>query len=72
MQVTMGLEVEQGLMILPAGFPGYEKWIAEYAHDSPEDLGPCLMLSLPSLQLHLRSNDYYMGACCDHCFENLI
>ena len=48
-------------MILPAGFPGYEKFSVEHAHNSPEDLGPSLILSLPSLQLHLRSNDYYMG-----------
>ena len=61
MQVTMGLEVVNGLMVLPAGFPGYEKFSVEHAHTSPEDLGPCLLLSLPSLQLHLRTNDYYMG-----------
>lgn len=61
MQVTLGLEIDNGLMILPAGYPGYERFSAEHAHNSPEDLGPCLFLSIPSLQLHLRSNDYYMG-----------
>ncbi len=48
-------------MILPAGFPGYEKYNVEHAHDSPEDLGPCLVLSFPAVQVHLRTNDYYMG-----------
>ena len=61
MQVVMGLEVENGLIVVPAGYPGYEKYIAEHANNSPEDLGPSLLLSLPSLQLHLRTNDYYMG-----------
>ena len=61
MQVTLGLEVNNGLMILPAGYHGYEKYNQEHAQNSPEDLGPCLMLSLPMLQLQLRTNDYYMG-----------
>ena len=61
MQVTMSLEVDNGLIVIPAGLPGYEKFIVEQAHNSPEDLGPCLSLSLPALQLHLRTNDYYMG-----------
>ncbi|KAI0743929.1 hypothetical protein C8Q80DRAFT_1355680 [Daedaleopsis nitida] len=79
MQVTMGLEVDNGLMILPAGYPGYEQYNTEYAHNSLEDLGPCLFLSLPSLQLHLRSNDYYMemsvnldtisGRISEHCYN---
>lgn len=62
MQVTLGLEVDNGLIVVPAGFPGYEKYAAEYAHASPEDLGPSLLLTLPALQLHLRTNDYYMGS----------
>lgn len=57
----MSVEVDSGLIVVPAGLPGYEKCIAEYVLNSPEDLGPCLMLSLPTLQLHLRTNDYYMG-----------
>ncbi len=61
MQVTISLEVDNGVMMLPAGFPGYEKYSVEHAHDSPEDLGPCLVLSFPAVQVHLRTNDYYMG-----------
>ncbi|KAH9858939.1 hypothetical protein C2E23DRAFT_880346 [Lenzites betulinus] len=59
MQVTLGLEVDNGLMVLPAGYPGYEKYCSE-ERSPPEDLGPCLLLSIPALQLHLRTNDYYM------------
>ncbi|KAI0705009.1 hypothetical protein C8T65DRAFT_728083 [Cerioporus squamosus] len=79
MQVTMSLEVINGIMILPAGFPGYEKYSVEHAHNSPEDLGPCLVLSFPGVQLHLRTNDYYMemslnidlitGRISEHCYN---
>ncbi|KAH9929533.1 uncharacterized protein BXZ73DRAFT_47994 [Epithele typhae] len=82
MQVTMGLEVQTGLIVVPAGFYGYERYIAEHAHSSPEDLGPCLLLSLPSSQLHLRSNDYYMemslnidtitGRFSEHCYNSSV
>ncbi|RPD53525.1 hypothetical protein L227DRAFT_535889, partial [Lentinus tigrinus ALCF2SS1-6] len=79
MQVTMSLEVDNGVMILPTGFPGYEKYSVEHAHNSPEDLGPCLVLCLPVSQLHLRTNDYYMemslnvdmitGRISEHCYN---
>ena len=78
MQVTMTLDVDKGLIVVPAGFPGYEKYIEEHAQNSPEDLGPCLLLSLPALQLHLRTNDYYMGMFYDfdptigiNCYEEM-
>ncbi|RDX54978.1 hypothetical protein OH76DRAFT_1397305 [Lentinus brumalis] len=79
MQVTISLEVDNGVMMLPAGFPGYEKYSVEHAHDSPEDLGPCLVLSFPAVQVHLRTNDYYMemsvnidmitGRISEHCYN---
>ncbi|KAI1795480.1 hypothetical protein LXA43DRAFT_1178514 [Ganoderma leucocontextum] len=79
MQVALSLEVDNGLIVVPAGLPGYEKCIAECVHNSPEDLGPCLVLSLPALQVHLRTNDYYMemslnvdtitGRLSDHCYN---
>ncbi|TBU47302.1 hypothetical protein BD309DRAFT_511415 [Dichomitus squalens] len=79
MQVTVSLAVDNALIAVPAGFPGYEKYTIEHAHNSPEDLGPCLMLSLPALQLHLRTNDYYMemslnvdpitGRLNEHCYN---
>ncbi|KAI0645908.1 hypothetical protein C8Q79DRAFT_910949 [Trametes meyenii] len=82
MQVSLGLDVSNGLMILPAGYPGHEKHHDEEEQSSPEDLGPCLMLSLPSLQLHLRTNDYYMemslnvdtvlGRISEHCYNDTI
>ncbi|KAI0762082.1 hypothetical protein BD413DRAFT_680921 [Trametes elegans] len=82
MQVVLGLEVDNGLMVLPAGYPGYEQYSSEQAQSEPEDLGPCLMLSLPELQLHLRTNDYYMemslnidtvtGRIRDNCYNDTI
>ncbi|KAI0358672.1 hypothetical protein OH77DRAFT_1587674 [Trametes cingulata] len=82
MQVVLGLNVDNGLMVLPAGYPGYEKHTSEQERTSQEDLGPCLMLSMPSLQLHLRTNDYYMemslnidtigGRISQHCYNDTI
>jgi hypothetical protein len=50
--------VASGLVVMPAGLRGYER-------DPPDaqraDLGTCVLLSLPELQIHLRSNEYYMG-----------
>ncbi|KAI0829807.1 hypothetical protein BC628DRAFT_1477689 [Trametes gibbosa] len=81
MQVILTLEVDNGLIVLPAGYPGYEKFCSE-ERASPEDLGPCLLLSLPKLQLHLRTNDFYMemslnidtigGRISDHCYNDSI
>ncbi|KAI0368271.1 hypothetical protein BV20DRAFT_969313 [Pilatotrama ljubarskyi] len=82
MQVVLGLNVDTGLMVLPAGMPGYEKHSSEQERTSPEDLGPCLMLSLPSIQVHFRTNDYYMemslnvdtvgGRISQHCYNDTI
>ncbi|KAI0665956.1 hypothetical protein C8Q78DRAFT_985325 [Trametes maxima] len=82
MQVSLGLDVTNGLMVLPAGYPGHEKHHDDEEQNTPEDLGPCLMLSLPSLQLHLRTNDYYMemslnvdtisGRISEHCYNDTI
>ncbi|OSD07084.1 hypothetical protein PYCCODRAFT_793525 [Trametes coccinea BRFM310] len=82
MQVTLGLDVDNGLIVLPAGHPGYEKYNDDQPRASSEDLGPCLMLSLPQLQLQLRTNDYYMemslnidtisGRISQHCYNSTI
>ncbi|KAI0633565.1 hypothetical protein C8Q77DRAFT_1157760 [Trametes polyzona] len=82
MQVALELEVDNGLLVLPAGYPGYEKYSSEQEQTSPEDLGPCLLLSLPTLQVHLRTNDYYMemslnvdtigGRISEHCYNDSI
>ncbi|KAL1942384.1 hypothetical protein VTO73DRAFT_5986 [Trametes versicolor] len=82
MQVVLGLDLKNGLMVLPVGYPGYEKYYSGTEQTVPEDLGPCLMLSLPTLQVHLRANDYYMemtanvdtisGRISEHCYNESI
>ncbi|KAI8993910.1 hypothetical protein BD414DRAFT_436222, partial [Trametes punicea] len=82
MQVTLRTTVDNGLIVLPAGVPGYEKYSNEQARATPEDLGPCLILCLPVLQVQLRTNDYYMemslnidiitGRLNQHCYNETI
>ncbi len=67
MQVVLGLDLGNGLLVLPVGYPGYEKYFSGAEQTAPEDLGPCVLLSLPTLQVHLRANDYYMGECIYLC-----
>ncbi|KAH9935463.1 uncharacterized protein B0H18DRAFT_1114206 [Fomitopsis serialis] len=63
MEVEVGLYVDSGLLVLPAGLPGFEQYSqAEMLHAKAEDLGSCLFLNCPILQLQLRTNDYFMGA----------
>ncbi|KAH9930383.1 hypothetical protein B0H21DRAFT_878964 [Amylocystis lapponica] len=82
MEVELALNVEQGLVALPAGFPGYEMYGPEQAQSKDNDLGACLLLSIPGLQVQLRTNDYYMEMSLDvdtvsgrvekHCTEELL
>ncbi|KAI0342100.1 hypothetical protein BDW22DRAFT_1358216 [Trametopsis cervina] len=58
LQVELGLSLNKGLIVAPAGLRGYEV-DAKGTADS-NDIGRCTMLSLPELQLQLRSHDYYM------------
>lgn len=60
LQVELGVVVESGLIVMPAGLRGYE-----VDHEDPSkdlnDIGTCTMMALPELQLQLRTHDYYMG-----------
>ncbi|OBZ68136.1 hypothetical protein A0H81_11866 [Grifola frondosa] len=60
MQVELGVNVDAGLMVLPAGLPGYETYSADQSNSTDSDLGSCLMLFMPEIQLQLRTCDYYM------------
>lgn len=46
-------------MLLPAGFPGYEKCSGNLTPS--DDVGASLLLTFPELQLDLRSHDQFMG-----------
>lgn len=43
---------------MPVGLRGYE---TNEPDDQEGDIGTCVMMSLPELQIHLRSHEYYMG-----------
>lgn len=62
LQVELQLSVDNFLIVLPAGIPGYETYNPLPGQD-PRDvcLGACAMVSVPDLQLQLRTHDYYMG-----------
>ena len=49
-------------MIMPAGLPGYEIYSLTEAYNLDNiNIGECMVLRIPSLQLQLRTNEYYMG-----------
>jgi len=58
MEVELGFNLDRGMIVLPAGLPGYE--VHQVNSTKAGHLGSCLLLSLPALQVQLRTNDYYM------------
>lgn len=58
LQIQLETSVERGLVIMPAGLRGYE---TDQSDNTEGDIGTCVMLALPELQIHLRSHEYYMG-----------
>ncbi len=61
-QVELALDIEDGLMVMPAGLPGYEIYNLTEAYNLDNiDIGESMVLRVPTLQLHLRTNEYYMG-----------
>ncbi|KAF5393264.1 hypothetical protein D9757_000624 [Collybiopsis confluens] len=59
MQVQLGVVLSDGIMILPAGLPGYEKGI-DVPGEPKDSIGHCLVLCLPEVDLQLRLHDLYM------------
>ena len=56
--------VEEGLVVLPAGAPGYERGPAkdEPGHNEQgSDIGACVVLSVPLLQVRMRLHEFFMG-----------
>ncbi|KAH9839543.1 uncharacterized protein C8Q71DRAFT_517238 [Rhodofomes roseus] len=83
MEVEVGLYVDGGLLVLPAALPGFEQYsLADANEAKTEDLGSCLILNCPILQLQLRTNDYFMemslnvdtvaGHLEDHCSDQSL
>lgn len=62
LEVEVGFYVDTGLIVLPAGLPGFEHYGPGKKGQSAEnDYGSCLVLNCPVLQVQLRTNDYFMG-----------
>ena len=58
LQIQLEVSILNGLVVMPAGLRGYE---SDQPGDLEGDIGTCVMLALPELQIHLRTHDYYMG-----------
>ncbi|GJE95456.1 hypothetical protein PsYK624_116400 [Phanerochaete sordida] len=57
MQIELDVSVPNGLVIMPVGLRGYES--DQHEGEDP-DMGTCVVMSLPELQIHLRSHEYFM------------
>ncbi|KAL0573201.1 Macrophage colony-stimulating factor 1 receptor [Marasmius crinis-equi] len=58
LHVDLGVMVQNGMLLLPAGLPGHE---ISYSDGSASfGLGPCVVMTLPELQVHLRVHDHGM------------
>ncbi|KAJ7901907.1 hypothetical protein B0H14DRAFT_3080144 [Mycena olivaceomarginata] len=59
LQVELDVDLQNGLMVIPAGLPGYESSVrAESLHNA--GIGSCVLLDIPELQVHLRLHDFFM------------
>jgi len=61
LQVTLAVEVSGGIIVVPAGLPGYES-VSDWDTPGEHGIGPCLLLHVPEVQMHLRLHDYFMGS----------
>ncbi|KAF8577934.1 hypothetical protein K439DRAFT_1363574, partial [Ramaria rubella] len=65
-EVYLGVRIEQAVMALPAGLPGYEYSLEQSAETEqhftadPKCMGTCAVVFQPELQVQLRTNDYSM------------
>ncbi|KAH8118988.1 hypothetical protein DFH11DRAFT_1696800 [Phellopilus nigrolimitatus] len=57
----LALVVEKGTIAVPAGLPGFESGrTSEAIKTQGIDLGPCLVIAIPEIQIMLRLHDYMM------------
>ncbi|KAF7361830.1 hypothetical protein MVEN_00527500 [Mycena venus] len=59
LQVDLDVDLQNGLMVIPAGLPGYEGAV----HEEPlhnAGIGSCVLLDIPELQVHFRLHDFLM------------
>ncbi|KAJ6586994.1 hypothetical protein DFH09DRAFT_241649 [Mycena vulgaris] len=61
LQVEVDVDLQNGMMVVPAGLPGYEA--SGSLHDEAlhnPGIGSCLLLDIPELQVHFRLHDFFM------------
>lgn len=61
LQVELDVDLQNGLMVVPAGLPGYEGSSTLRDETQNASIGSCVLLDIPELQVHFRLHDYYMG-----------
>ncbi|KAF7315604.1 hypothetical protein MIND_00075800 [Mycena indigotica] len=61
LQVDLDLDLQNGTLVLPAGLPGYEDSATlRDPNNNSGNIGSCLVVEIPELQVHFRLHDYYM------------
>lgn len=61
LEVDLDVDLQNGLMVIPAGLPGYERSNPLGSDSHSTGIGACLLLDIPELQVHLRLHDFFMG-----------
>ncbi|KAJ7287460.1 hypothetical protein C8J57DRAFT_1431026 [Mycena rebaudengoi] len=60
LEVDLDVDLQNGLMVIPAGLPGYERSNPLGSDSHSTGIGACLLLDIPELQVHLRLHDFFM------------
>ncbi|EGO25461.1 hypothetical protein SERLADRAFT_415036 [Serpula lacrymans var. lacrymans S7.9] len=60
LQAEISLLLENGSILFPAAFPGYERRLDIRGQGSSGSIGACVLLAIPELQLDFRLHDYFM------------
>ncbi|KAJ7084454.1 hypothetical protein B0H15DRAFT_940059 [Mycena belliarum] len=61
LQVEVDVDLQNGMMVIPAGLPGYETFGPQQDEAiSNSKIGTCVLLNIPELQVHFRLHDFFM------------
>ncbi|KAJ7072266.1 hypothetical protein C8F01DRAFT_1205872 [Mycena amicta] len=60
LEVDLDVDLQNGMLVLPAGLPGYEGSQSLRDQTMSGDIGSCLVVDVPELQVHFRLHDFYM------------
>jgi hypothetical protein len=58
-QTELSLNVDNGIVLLPAALPGYETY--SYRDADNISVGACVVANVPNLQIQFRLHDHFMG-----------